>query len=698
MVPPTGSIRQVRWAALVCGYVQLTAAHSEPHAAPPTWEIVHGNNIGGGTMRPNSSRFPVYFQGLTPSMEGCQAVCGGNTTCRSFSWASGDRPSTATPHKRSVESGGQNKMLQTKPTTNTGEAVGECEYTHGCYIRVDSTWDPVDRSTSKCIWESGRKTGPQPPPPPSPNPPPPGPRPASRFKNVLVVLVDDLRPQLGCYGHNDTVRTPHLDQLAATGSLFRHAYVQIAVCSPSRTSFLTGLRPHQQNVLNFVTDFRRATPNGTAIVTLPQLFKAQGFIATGMGKTFHPKLPPNYDEPMSWSPDFPYVTAPAESSGCPNHTSPWCSAAPGTPPEMYADGVLVTEAIRQLGVISQTHRASPPPNPRDKNANPLSQPFAMFVGLHRPHMDWVVPPEFLALQPPPENISLAAHPTFPPSGTSWAFYNCTELTGRARLEAVGAHIEPETPLATTLAQNIRREYFAAVEFLDSQVGRLLETLATLGLEDSTAVALWGDHGWKLGELGQWCKETVFENDARVPLLVRAPWIAPSIGASIQQVVEMVDLYPTLTTLAGVSPTSLPAALTGQSLVPLLEGGERYPNASAFSVYPRWQQYDTHAHCTQPYSEIQAVGLSVRTADFRMTDWVRWDPIKGRPNMTAVLATELYDHRNDTGFGSEVFDAFEVASLAQDPEFASTVAILRQSIRGQFMDWPDWGPGPTSSLT
>jgi iduronate 2-sulfatase len=264
------------------------------------------------------------------------------------------------------------------------------------------------------------------------------------------------------------VLTPHVDRLAATGTLFRHAYVQIAVCSPSRTSFLTGLRPQQSNVLNFVTDFRRATPDGPGIVTLPAYFKAAGVLATGIGKTYHPGLPAGYDEPASWSPDFPYVTAPAGSSACPRDTSPWCSDGPDVADDDYADGVLVTEAIRQLGVINATYRVAGA-GPAPSGSNPLSRAFFMAVGLHRPHMDWVVPPSFLARQPPPADIKLAEHPRFPNATPAWAFYNCTELTRRARL--AGQKIEPETPLPPAIGQTIRRNYYAAVEYMDSQGGR-----------------------------------------------------------------------------------------------------------------------------------------------------------------------------------------------------------------------------------
>lgn len=343
----------------------------------------------------------------------------------------------------------------------------------------------------------------------------------------------------------------------------------------------------------------------------------------------------------------------------------------------------------------------------------------MAVGLHRPHMDWVTPPSFLARQPPAAEIKLAQHQVFPNTTTGWAFYNCTELTGRARLTKLGAHIEPEQPFPATLAQTIRRQYYGAVEYMDSQVGRLLNALGELGLEGSTAVVFHGDHGWKLGELGQWCKETVFENDARVPLLIRAPWLPQSVGRQIPAVVELIDVYVTLADLSGVALGAVPKDLQGKSLVPLMNNSGvksrgapvsaatpkivaagnglantthayvNEPVRAAFTVYPRWKEYDDHSHCKKPYTGIAAIALSVRTSEFRLSDWVAWNTTLGRPEMGVVLASELYDHREDTGMGGAVFDV-ESTNLAGEAAYASTVAGLRELLRQQFGQWPAWG--------
>ena len=194
------------------------------------WQVVDGNNLAGSGVKPGASAVAagVYFNGSAASAAQCQLQCGKNESCVSFAWTSGPSSGSAAP----------------------------CGYTRDCYFRATAAWAPRHSATSACEWTSGRKV-------------PAEPNTTTAIRNVLYIVVDDLRPQLGCYGHNDTVSTPHIDQLARTGTLFRHAYVQIAVCSPSRTSVLTGLRPHQSNVLNFATDFRRATGSGDAIVPLP---------------------------------------------------------------------------------------------------------------------------------------------------------------------------------------------------------------------------------------------------------------------------------------------------------------------------------------------------------------------------------------------------------------------------------------------
>ena len=301
----------ISWSAIL---TQIACAHARDWQ----WQVVAGNNLAGSGVQPGVSVVAagIYFNGTSTSVMQCQLQCARNESCVSFAWTSGQNTGSDKP----------------------------CGFTGDCYFRTTAVWAPRYSSASACEWTSGRKY------PIDPN------TTTTAMRNVLYIVVDDLRPQLGCYGHNDTVSTPHIDQLARTGALFRHAYVQIAVCSPSRTSVLTGLRPHQSNVLNFATDFRRATPSGAAIVPLPEFFKRAGALSTGMGKVWHPGLPKNNDNPRSWSPDFPYFDM---DHSCDNSTSPWCANDDDVPPEQYADGQIVSEALRRLNAIVATYSRPP---------------------------------------------------------------------------------------------------------------------------------------------------------------------------------------------------------------------------------------------------------------------------------------------------------------------------------------------------
>ena len=196
-----------------------------------------------------------------------------------------------------------------------------------------------------------------------------------------------------------------------------------------------------------------------------------------------------------------------------------------------------------------------------------------------------------------------------------------------------------------------------------------------------------------------CKETVFENDARVPLLIRAPWITQSVGRQVAQPVELIDIFETLVDLAGVSKASLPTQLEGKTLAPLLgpAGKSASGSAAAFTLYPRWHEFDDHEHCFKPYSEIAAIGLSVRTSQFRMTDWTAWNASYNKPDLLTVIATELYDHREDTGLGKQAFDGFEVVNVAHEAKFAQVVVELRSLLKGAFGSWPvRSGSGPDRS--
>ncbi len=414
-------------------------------------------------------------------------------------------------------------------------------------------------------------------------------------RNVLFIAIDDLGNVLG----KNVPRTPHLDQLAATGVRFDRAYCQIPLCNPSRASVLTGRRPASTTVFDLDRHFRAALPE---VITLPQLFRNQRWDVVRVGKLYHYDVPDGIgtnglDDALSWDQvinpkgrdvaDARLITNPTPNKKISAALS-WL-AAEGTDDEQ-TDGMIATEAIAQL-------------------AARRTRPFFLGVGFFRPHTPFVAPQKYFDLYPP-ESIVLA---TAPPED-------------RADIPAAAlAHNNalPNYGLDESTCRAALRAYYASVSFVDAQVGRLLAALERLGLAENTIVVVWSDHGYHLGEhLGMWQKRSLFEESARAPLLIRAPG-AKGNGHGCRQVVEFVDIYPTVADLCGVAP---PAEIEGRSLRPLLENPERAWRGNAVTQILR------------PADERRpepVMGRTVRTDRWRYTEWN-----EGR------AGRELYDHAND----------------------------------------------------
>ncbi len=433
---------------------------------------------------------------------------------------------------------------------------------------------------------------------------------AAQRLNVLFIGVDDLGNVLGSAGH-PVLKTPHLDRLAATGVRFDRAYCQIPLCNPSRASVLTGLRPDATGVFDLDRHFRATVP---AAVTLPQLFRSQGWFTARVGKIFHYDVPKGIgtdglDDPASWSQVVnPKGRDVAEEALITNPTParPVSAAlswqvADGADTEQ-TDGLIATEAIRLL----ERHRGGP---------------FFLGVGFFRPHTPFVAPKRYFDLYPL-ETVRLPVAPANDRDDIpSAAFahnnptpnYGLDELTCRKALQA----------------------YYACVAYVDAQVGRVLAALDRLDLARSTIVVLWSDHGYHLGEHGGvWQKRMLFEESARAPLLMRAP-AAKGNGRACTRVVEFVDIYPTVAELCGIAS---PKSLAGCSLVPLLEDPSRPWEGSAVTQILR------------PGNGAPLMGRSIRTERWRYTEWG-----EGR------LGTELYDHATDP----QEFNNLAHSSAAKD---------------------------------
>ncbi len=435
------------------------------------------------------------------------------------------------------------------------------------------------------------------------------PKPAPRPYNVLFIAVDDLNNNLGCYGH-PLVKSPNIDKLAGSGVMFQRAYCQIPWCSPSRSSLMTGLRPDSVQVFNLQTHFRSTVP---AVTTLPQLFKNNGYFSARVGKLFHYGVPGDIgtsglDDSLSWHTVVnPKGRDKAEEGKLKNLTPSrslgsslaWLEAE-GTDEEQ-TDGMVAGEAIRLL----------------QENQN---KPFFLAVGFFRPHCPFIAPEKYFDLYPP-EKIALPKGPAgdaadIPPAAL-WTTPANWGLNEQDRREAI-------------------RAYYASISFVDAQVGRLLNALRRFGLSDNTVVVLWSDHGYLLTEHGQWMKQSLFEESARVPLIIAAPG-AEGNGAVCPRTVELLDLYPTL---AGLTGLQAPPYLMGKSLVPLLGNPTLKWDKPAYTQINR----------------KDLMGRSVRTGQWRYTEWDN-----------GKAGTELYDHGKDPK---------EYTNLANNPAYAKVVTRMQ----------------------
>lgn len=442
--------------------------------------------------------------------------------------------------------------------------------------------------------------------------------------NVLFLAVDDLRTELSCYGV-EGIKSPNIDRLATRGTVFDRAYCQQAVCSPSRTSLLTGLRPDSTKVYNLTTHFRANVPD---VVTLPQHFRQNGYFTRSVGKIYHGGLddPPSWSEPAAKAGKPPYAlkenmelvarkraAAAGKKFATPSQrynamTGPSYECA-DVSDSTYSDGSIADKAIEML---------------RDAK----DRPFFLAVGFLKPHLPFVAPKKYWDMYDR-DQIPMANNPFAPKDAPSQALVNWGELRAYDDIPSAG-------PLGEEKARILKHGYYACVSYTDAQIGRVLDELDRLGLSDRTVVILWGDHGWKLGEHGAWCKHTNFENDTHAPLICSAPG-QEARGTHSRALVEFVDIYPTLCDLAGLA---LPNHVEGASFAQLLDQPDLPWKPAAFSQYPRGK----------------VMGYSLRTDRYRFTRWLDAD--------SKEVARELYDHEQDPEENVNLANRAEVAGLVE----------------------------------
>ncbi len=413
--------------------------------------------------------------------------------------------------------------------------------------------------------------------------------------NFLVFFIDDLRPELGCYGV-DRVHSPNIDRLASEGLRFDRAYCNVPVCGASRASLLTGARPTPQRFLGYST---RADEDLPGHLSLPHHFRNNGYYTVSYGKIFHH----GDDSPDSWSeppwhakPATPgtwrdYITPEIQASlKIEGHRGPSSEIAVDAADSAYIDGKTANQAVRKLRELSKKE-----------------QPFMFWVGFVKPHLPFNAPSKYWELYDR-EEIEIASNPDKSENAPREAMHNFGELRGYD-------DIPPEGPVSDDKAAELTHGYLACVSYTDALIGQVLAELESLDLERNTIVAVFGDHGWNLGEHGLWCKHCNFNTSLHVPLVIKVPGAAN--GKSTNGLTEFVDLYPTFAELAALE---IPGHTAGKSLVPLFKDPDRTWNEP---VYPRYM-----------------LGNSIVTENYIYSEFMR-----SRKDCT-IVANMLYDHRTD----------------------------------------------------
>jgi len=435
--------------------------------------------------------------------------------------------------------------------------------------------------------------------------------------NVLFIAVDDLRPQLGCYGCEGMV-SPNLDRLAAEGVVFNRSYCMVPTCGASRASLMTGIRPARDRFVNYQAWAERDAPGAT---TLNTHFKRHGYYTVSLGKVFHP--PP--DNAQGWS--EPAWRPPRDGLGLghyalessykglklsPRGRGPAYEKA-DVPDDTYGDGRLAARAVANLKRLANG-----------------DEPFFLAVGFFKPHLPFVAPAKYWDLYDH-ENIHLPSNYARPKGAPGVALHNSGELRAYAGIPRSG-------PVSDETARMLIHGYYACVSYTDAQIGRLLDAVDELGLKDDTIVIVWGDHGWNLGEHTLWCKHCCFETSMRAPIIIRVPGVEG--GKKTDGLTEFIDIYPSLCELCGLPS---PEHLEGRSFVPLLKN----PTAA-------WKD--------------AAIGR-YRAGDTIRTDRYRYSFYSDKNN--EPLGRMLYDHREDPQ---------ETVNLAGRDPLAAEVERLHEKLQ------------------
>ncbi|WP_231602495.1 sulfatase [Neorhodopirellula pilleata] len=427
-----------------------------------------------------------------------------------------------------------------------------------------------------------------------------------------MIIADDLNCAIGPYGDRSAM-TPNLDRLAERGLVFERAYCQQAVCNPSRSSFLTGLRPNTVKVDDLRKSFRETAPGGSTLVTLPQHFKNHGYFCQNIGKMFH-NMGETQDR-RSWSIDEVLHSGTHAADTVYNNT-PVALRTLNVKKAPVVEALDVPDTAYRDGQIANLAAAMLRDHPPD------GQPFFLAVGFWRPHLPFVAPKKYWDVHDP-DAIALPNPARVPIDAPEIALHDSREIRGYGGVPG-------DRPFTDEEIKHYRHGYYASITFMDAQIGEILDALDEGGHRDDTIVVFTSDHGFHIGEKSLWGKTSNFELDARVPLIIAAPGDSVGHGQKTKSLAELVDLYPTLASLAGID-DDLNWRLEGQSLAPVVADPSVSVKEAAFTQHQ-------HPFYGSP-KDWKAWGYSIRTADWRYTEW-------RAIGSGEIIGQELYDHVHD----------------------------------------------------
>lgn len=467
--------------------------------------------------------------------------------------------------------------------------------------------------------------------------------------NVLFIAIDDMKPWISAYG--DTLaHTPGMDRLAKRGVVFNHAYCQVALSGPTRSSLLTGLNPDHTGVWWLMGSFRKNNPE---IVSMPEALKNNGYQTVGVGKVYHPLTDKAVkNDPKSWS--LPYVKTPGNTYALANgRVATECADVPDNG---YVDGVITREAIKTM-----------------KKLKADGKPFFLGVGYKKPHLPFCAPKKYWDMYDR-SKMPVAKFQDKSSDPVEYAYHNSLEIKGYSDIPPFESYVDYKH-LDEDTQRRLLHAYYACISYVDAQVGQLLDALDENGLADNTVIVLFGDHGYHLGDHGLWNKITDFEQATRVPLIISAPGMKKGVVADSP--VEFLDIAPTLFQLTS---TPHPQQLDGTSLVPMLKNPKAKVKDYAVSQFSRTCAEDytisTDTDLAGKADELKddITGYSIRDKRYRLVQWTKGFKSYLPFDSSVVIDYELYDYETDP---------LETKNLAHDPAYAKVVDRMSKALRKHY---------------